>query len=62
MLRDRKGQGYVEYVVLIGGVMGISGLIIGMFRSVGTLFTTVTGRLDTLNVGAGSGDGGFSDF
>jgi len=51
MLLDRKGQGYTEYVVMIGGVMIVAGVVMQMFGAVKHIFQRATSRLKDIGSG-----------
>ncbi len=51
MLLDQVGQGYTEYVVLVGGGMVVAGVVLAMFQSIGNVFQTATSRIETIGAG-----------
>ena len=48
MLFDRKGQTYVEYVVILAAVLAIAGIIVGTIQLVGDVYTRQQGRINAL--------------
>lgn len=51
MLADRKGQGYTEYVVMVGGGMVVAGVVLAMFQTIAGVFENTTGRIETIGGG-----------
>ena len=51
MLFDRRGQGYVEYVVLVGAGMIVAGIVMQMFQAIGGVFQRATERIETIGSG-----------
>jgi hypothetical protein len=50
MLRkeNRHGQGYVEYVVLLGAVLVIAAIVVATIRLVGNVYERQQGRIQAL--------------
>jgi len=48
---DRVGQGYTEYVVLVGGGMVVAGVVLAMFQSISNVFTRATSRIESIGSG-----------
>lgn len=48
MLRDRRGQGYTEYVVLLASVLAIAGAVVATIQLVGNVFQRQQGRINAL--------------
>ncbi|MEA3339635.1 MAG: hypothetical protein U9R15_06685 [Chloroflexota bacterium] len=51
MLHNLSGQGYTEYVVLVGGGMVVAGVVLAMFQTIGNVFTRATSRIEDIGAG-----------
>lgn len=48
MLRDRRGQGYTEYVVILASVLAIAGIVVATIQLIGNVFQRQQGRINAL--------------
>ncbi len=46
--QNRKGQGYVEYVVLLAAILSIAAIVVGTIQLVGNVFQRQQGRINAL--------------
>jgi Flp pilus assembly pilin Flp len=48
MLRDNKGQGYTEYVVILAAVLAIAAIVIAVITTIGSVYQRQQGRINAL--------------
>lgn len=46
--KNRRGQGFVEYVVLLSAVLFIAGIVIATITTVGSVYQRQQGRINAL--------------
>lgn len=49
MLQDREGQGYTEYIVLLGSVLAIAGIVYAVVVTIGQVYERQQGKIESLD-------------
>ena len=47
-LRDNRGQGYTEYVVILAAVLAIAAIVVATINLVGNVYQRQQGRINAL--------------